>query len=71
MQAAGAILHRAFDSSGFLDSVRDDGGKLSIRFVEEPGQAPETLSLSASHDGRWRGELNGPSARQPVVMIRF
>ena len=61
---------RAFDSSGFLDSVRSDGARVSIRFVEDPGQ-PETLSLSASRDGRWRGELNIAGAPRPVVMTRF
>jgi hypothetical protein len=61
---------RAADSSGFIDSVRSDGRSVSIRFAEDPVQ-PETLSLSAGRDGRWRGELNVAGAPRPVVMTRF
>ncbi len=61
---------RAQGSSGFLDSVRSDGGRVSIRFAEDPAQ-PETLSLSAGRDGRWRGELNVAGAPRRVIMTRF
>ena len=61
---------RAQGSSGFLDSVRSDGARVSIRFAEDPAQ-PETLSLSAGRDGRWRGELNVAGAPRPVIMTRF
>jgi hypothetical protein len=59
------------DASGFIDTVRHDGGKLSIRFVEDPGDRPEVLTLRAGRDGRWTGELAGAGSRQPVVMIHF
>jgi hypothetical protein len=58
-------------ASGFLDSIRRDDGRLSIRFAESPGASPRRLVLSVGSDGRWTGELAGAGARQAVVMTRF
>jgi hypothetical protein len=56
---------------GFIDKVRHEGARLSIRFVEEPGDRAEVLTLSPSRDGRWAGELAGAGARQAIVMAKF
>jgi hypothetical protein len=61
---------RAAGGSGFLDNVRSNGARLSLRFAEDPGQ-PEALSLRLGRDGRWRGELDSGGVPRPVVMTRF
>ena len=59
------------DGSGFLDIVRRDGGRLTIRFVAGPDGRPQILTLTAAGDGRWTGQLNDGGARRSVVMSRF
>jgi hypothetical protein len=61
----------AADGSGFLDIVRRDGGRLTIRFVAGPDGRPQILTLTAAGDGRWTGQLNDGGARRSVVMSRF
>ena len=61
----------AADASGFVDEVRDDGGRQSLRIQQGPDQRTETVSLSAGRDGQWTGELRDDGQRRVVVMSRF
>jgi hypothetical protein len=59
------------DASGFLDSVRGDGRWVQIRFVQGPDRRAEVLTLRASGDARWSGDLADAGASSAVVMTRF
>ena len=59
------------DASGFVDNIRREGARLSIRFVEGPDQVRETVDLTLGRDGVWRGALSNAGPRQAVTMIRF
>lgn len=59
------------DASGFVASISQGGGHLTIRFVEGPDQASAAVDLALGRDDVWSGALSGAGPRQAVTMIRF
>jgi hypothetical protein len=58
------------DASGLIDQVMDNAGSVIVRIRLKADTPPETLRLTPSADGRWRGQLLDGGVPKPVVMDR-
>lgn len=60
----------ALDGFGFLDEVDRRGGEVTLRFSPRQGAPPTVITLSATPDGQWSGELMENGVPRNVVMRR-
>ena len=58
------------DATGLIDQVMEDAGSVIVRIRLRADAPPETLRLTPSADGRWRGQLLDGGKPKPVVMDR-
>ena len=57
----------ALDASGLVETIERAGGVLTLRFTE-PQEPTALVTLSATPDGRWTGEMKRGDARFAVTM---
>jgi hypothetical protein len=70
LEAAWRDLRRskgALDSSGFVQGVERDGGRLTLRFSPADG-VRDVATLAAQADGRWTGELDENGRKRAVTL---
>ncbi len=60
----------ALDGFGFLDQVDRRGGEVTLRFSPRQGAPPTVITLSATPDGQWSGDLVENGVPRSVVMRR-
>lgn len=60
----------AHDGFGFLDEVDRRGGAVTLRFSPRQGAPPTVITLSATPDGHWSGDLTENGVPRSVVMRR-
>ena len=60
----------ALDGFGFLDEVDRRGGEVTLRFSPRQGAPPTVITLSATPDGQWSGDLLENGVPRNVVMRR-
>lgn len=60
----------ALDGFGFLDGVDRRGGEVTLRFSPRQGAPPTLITLSATPDGHWSGDLLEYGVPRSVVMRR-
>ncbi len=60
----------ALDGFGFLDEVDRRGGEVTLRFSPRQGAPPTVITLSATPDGQWSGDLMENGVPRNVVMRR-
>ena len=60
----------ALDGFGFIDEVDRRGGAVTLRFNPRQGAAPTVITLSATPDGQWSGDLMENGVPRNVIMRR-
>ncbi len=60
------------DSSGFIDEIRNDAGRLILRFRPKRN-SPETVegTFEVGEQGQWSGEVVDRGSRYPATLSRF